>query len=584
MKLLLTSFFVIISGACLTQSLDTNFGDSGRVITDFGKHSGAVGVKVQADSRIVIAGWTIANFAMARYSEHGDLDSSFGKNGLVTTDFNGNDDFCYALDIQSDGKILVAGSTRATGSETDFAIARYNTNGTLDKSFGTNGKSITDLGGNDEISCIAFQSDGKIIVGATKYNNLYSEGDFALGRYDKSGKPDSSFGVNGFAVLNIGGYDIARSIAIQKDDKIILAGGNGDDFALIRYESNGVVDSSFGTNGIATTDLGAVDYASSVLIASDGKILAGGVANVSGDIPKVALAKYDLDGTPENSFGVNGKTILNLSNFWGPPVIKLDASEKIILLSQTHDLHFGLARLSGNGSIDNTFGENGTVVTELPGGSAPYGLALQQDGKIVATGDWMDAGALYSDMITFRFETENTLSVSVVTLHAIQLENSVVIKWETAQETNNKYFSLEHSTNNIFNEIAKVNSQGNSTHEQAYSYKDNSPAEGVNFYRLKQVDNNGKFSYSQIASVKFISAALPELYPNPVKDVLKIKGLDVNKNYQIRIISEKGNLLGLIQLSNASEFSWDVKHLSKGIYYCNILSSDNRLTIKFVKD
>ncbi|MEH2042211.1 putative Ig domain-containing protein, partial [Nostoc sp.] len=197
---------------------------------------------------------------------------NFNTTGKVTTDIGtGSSDTAYSVTLQADGKILVAGS-----STNNFAVVRYNSDGTLDTSFGTGGKVTTNLGGTDIAYSIAVQSDGKIILAGKRTS------DFALARYNSNGSLDTSFGTGGQVITDIGSKttDIAYSISVQADDKILVAGSSSGDFALVRYNSNGSLDTNFNTTGKVTTDIGtkSTDNAYALTQQADGRIIVAGVS------------------------------------------------------------------------------------------------------------------------------------------------------------------------------------------------------------------------------------------------------------------------------------------------------------------
>jgi len=209
--------------------LDVTFGNDGIVTTDFGGADEGRAVALQKDGKIVVAGVTAglyplpSDFAVARYNKDGNLDMSFGVGGKVINDFGGNDEG-LAVVLQKDGKIVVAGE-----SDDDFAIARYNTDGSLDLTFGTGGKVTTDFGGVDEGRAVALQKDGKIVVAGA------SDGDFAVARYNTDGSLDLTFGTGGKVINDFGGNNQGFAVALQKDDKIVVAGILDVNFAVVRY-------------------------------------------------------------------------------------------------------------------------------------------------------------------------------------------------------------------------------------------------------------------------------------------------------------------------------------------------------------
>ncbi|HJZ23303.1 MAG TPA: hypothetical protein VJ201_02510, partial [Candidatus Babeliales bacterium] len=244
------------------------------------------------------------NFALARYTPTGILDSGFGSGGLVITDFGSFTDIGQSIAIQPDGKIVVAGYTTAIPNLNNFAIdpanfalARYTPTGTLDSGFGSGGIVITDFGSDDSGNSVAIQSDGKIIVAGSTASgpNLYN---FALARYTPIGTLDSGFGSGGLVITDFGSFfDIGQSIAIQPDGKIVAAGytasgPNPNNFALARYTPTGILDSGFGSEGLVITDFGSFDIGNSIAIQPDGKIVAAGYTGSGPNLINFALARY----------------------------------------------------------------------------------------------------------------------------------------------------------------------------------------------------------------------------------------------------------------------------------------------------
>jgi uncharacterized delta-60 repeat protein len=290
--------------------LDPTFGAGGKVTTDFGDQDDvAFGVAVKVDGAIVAAGRAFQgfhrshyDFALAQYQPDGTLDPTFGSGGKVTTDFFGGDDWANAVAIQGDGKIVAAGLAGC-----DFALARYTPDGSLDPTFGTGGKVTTDFGYCTQAYAVAIQSDGEIV--AAGYAPTGTAIDFALARYNPDGSLDSSFGTGGKVITEFGDYAVAYAVAIQTDGHIVAAGGNSSDFTLARYNPDGSLDPAFGAGGKVTTDFGSYDQAYGVAIQTDGRIVAAGSTNVNADF---ALARYSPDGTLDSSFGTGGKVITDL--------------------------------------------------------------------------------------------------------------------------------------------------------------------------------------------------------------------------------------------------------------------------------
>src|SRR6266550_6529444 len=293
-------------------SLDASFGTNGRVTTDFpGLVAAISAVVVQPDGKIVVAGgayplFTFAgDFKVARYNPDGSLDTSFGAGGIVTTIFPGDGSFAFALALQSDGKIIAAGTdffdfNPGDMSDTDFALARYNPDGSPDTTFGNGGTITTDfLGAEDDVYSVLIQPDGKIIaVGSA--NSPFDYYDFAAARYLANGTLDPTFGTGGKVRVDFGNndLDIANDAALQPDGKIVAAGttvfdfGVQEPFALTRFNSNGTVDTTFGTGGLVLIDFGSfAQSANAVLIQPDGKIITVGYPDTELDDSDFLLAR-----------------------------------------------------------------------------------------------------------------------------------------------------------------------------------------------------------------------------------------------------------------------------------------------------
>jgi uncharacterized delta-60 repeat protein len=374
--------------------LDPTFGSGGKVTTDFtvGRNDYAWAVVLLGGGKIVAAGSSDDgyHFALAGYNADGTLDSSFGTGGRVITDFAQGfvNEEARAAAVDSDSKIVVAGY-----ASSDFALARYNPDGTLDTSFGVGGKVTTDFaGGSDAGLAAVLQGDGKIVVAGN------ASSDFALARYNPDGTLDTSFGVGGKVTTDLGGdLETAAAVALQGDGKIVTVGwtllpaANGPDFALARYNPDGTLDSTFGTGGKVTTDFeGRSDTARAVALQAGGEILAAGSADLppgfSGQAD-FALARYNEDGTLDTSFGTGGKVTTEFTGSNDQAnAMALEGSGKILAAGSAVD-DFALARYNPDGTSDSTFGTGGKVTTDFSFTSdAAFAMAIQGDGRIVAAG------------------------------------------------------------------------------------------------------------------------------------------------------------------------------------------------------
>ncbi len=346
------------------------------------------------------------DFVVTRYNTDGTLDNSFGSGGKVRTDFPGLAAVPSSVVIQPNGKIVVAGGAFPLFTFLgNFEVVRYNPNGSLDTSFGNGGIVTTNFPEGSYASSVALQADGKIIAAGTVFVDFVigepSNTDFALARYNSDGTPDTSFGNGGQVSTDFFGMeDDAFSVLIQPDGKIVAVGSANNpatyyDFAAVRYLSNGTIDTTFGVAGKVSTDFGDqnFDRAHSAALQPDGRIVAAGFAiSQNGGVQNFAVARYTSSGVLDTTFSRDGITQIDFGNCCQSAYqVLLQSDGKIITVgyanTEDSDSDFLLARLNPRGSLDTTFGVGGKVRTsfgDLNGGA--NGAALQSDGKIVAVG------------------------------------------------------------------------------------------------------------------------------------------------------------------------------------------------------
>jgi len=350
--------------------------------------------------------YSTEDFAVARYNTDGTLDTTFGRGGKVRTDFPGLAAVPSSVVIQPDGKIVVAGGAFPLFTfPGDFKVVRYNPNGSLDRSFGSGGIVTTTFPEGSYAFDVALQPDGKIIAAGTVFVDFnpgdISDTDFALARYNSDGSLDTTFGNGGTMMTDFfGNEDDVFSVLIQPDGKIVAVGSANNpatyyDFAAARYLSNGTIDTTFGVAGKVSTDFGDqnFDRARSAALQSDGRIVAAGFAiSQNGVVQNFAVARYTSNGILDTTFSGDGKTQIDFGNCCQSAMkVLLQSDGKIVIVGgsngESSEDDFLLARLSSRGSLDATFGVGGKVRTsfgDLNGGA--NGAALQSDGKIVAVG------------------------------------------------------------------------------------------------------------------------------------------------------------------------------------------------------
>ena len=330
--------------------------------------------------------------AVCRYNPDGSLDTSFDGDGKATTaDVTSVSASGRAVALQSDGKIVVAGIGGPVGQfDFDFVLARFNANGSLDTTFNSDGVLTTGIEtGNDEgANAVAIQPDGKIIAAGFTIATLGGTGAFALARFETNGTLDASFDGDGRVVTTFaaGGAD-AKAVMLQSDGRIVAAGSRN----LARYLANGTLDGTFGTGGRVLVNANSISIEAAAL-QSDGKIVFAGAGLPAGGFNvDFAVGRIDAAGFLDPTFDTDGRNFIDLGHNQDRVYsIALRPDGKIILAGGSgiaDDAAFGLARFNANGTIDTTFSEDGIVKTDFPNGSdVANDVAIQADGKIVAAG------------------------------------------------------------------------------------------------------------------------------------------------------------------------------------------------------
>jgi len=382
--------------AAQAGQLDPTFGTGGIFSSNFGNTFGASAnaVALQTDGKIVIvgAGGPGGTGGLARINSNGTLDASFGSGGVVTSNFN---DLAAAtivlgVAVQSDGKIVAA----ANGIPSRFAVGRFNSDGSVDTTFGTNG--FTLVGNAGGALLLALQSDGKIIV----------VGNTQMARFNSTGQLDTTFGSGGLAVLLA---PLPSAIALQPNGKILIASGASTppqavlnpppgSGSLARYNSNGSLDKGFGISGEAAS----VALPSAVAVQADGRILVAGTINnkliATGNSTGFGVVRFNANGSIDTTFATRGGATTGFAGLGlaGAFAMAIQSNGDIVTAGEAGNssvsqltLSFGLARYTTAGKLDATFGSGGTVTTSFGsnGIALVSGTVLQTDGKIVVAGD-----------------------------------------------------------------------------------------------------------------------------------------------------------------------------------------------------
>jgi uncharacterized delta-60 repeat protein len=407
---------VATQAAAQAGHLDTTFANKGIFATTTGV-SAANAIAIQSDGKIVVAGTGFANGGftdmLIRLKTDGTLDASFGSGGIVNLVPGGNVVLAFgffALSIQSDGKI-VAAAAGASRTQPLMQAARVETNGSLDTSFGSGGFTSAIVfpleSGN-----LALQPDGKILVASGLGNPSQ------MARFTSTGQLDTNFGSSG--TINLA-YPGPTQIAVQPSGRILVASGEAARLVnqaqpapqagtLTRYNSNGTLDKTFGSSGTAAS----VASASALLLQSDGNIVVAGSLTGKLSAPPTAndvafgIVRYSSNGAIDRSFGTRGVAIADFGRnapVSGAFALAIQSNDDLVaagaaggtILDNKIVSSFGLTRFTSAGNLDTTFGSKGTVITTVASGQYSWvaSLAIQNDGKIVAAG-------------TSQFNTDNS--------------------------------------------------------------------------------------------------------------------------------------------------------------------------------
>jgi uncharacterized delta-60 repeat protein len=391
--------------------LDTSFDTDGIVITDVAGNlslDDARAVAIQPDGKILVAGTTGLSFSIVRFNLDGSLDTSFGSDGAVITSFGIGGDTAFALVVQTDGKILIGGTSITTQNE--FSLLRLNGDGSLDSGFDGDGKVTTPIGALGGIAYgIALQPDNKIVL--VGYANNGANVDFGVIRYNSDGSLDTSFDGDGKLITPVtpATDDTARAVSIQPDGKIVVAGStNIGDFGLVRYNDDGSLDTGFGTNGIVVSHISASAYPWALALQPDGKILVAGIGRPPSGQLGFAVVRYSAAGILDSTFSGDGivltdPEILGAIDEASALVVQPDGKIVVAGTSSYGNVDVALARYNSDGSLDTSFAGDGMTRADVASGSVDFGrgLAVQPDGKLLV------AALSGSDFAVLRFEGFN---------------------------------------------------------------------------------------------------------------------------------------------------------------------------------
>jgi uncharacterized delta-60 repeat protein len=380
-------------------------------------------IAVHRDGKIVMAGISRRgsqyDFALARYTTRGKLDSSFARGGLLLTDVGREASGLAALTEQVDGKLILAGGAYVSEHQGAFAVSRYTRRGALDTTFGRGGTVLTPYRKPRPgkfslayVSGVALQPDGRIVV-AGMTTDVVSDSRVALARYRRAGKLDATFGTNGKVEIDSSPLRgvVVNAVALQRDGKIVVVGSGPaqkqSHFTVARFTSRGTIDRGFGTGGKVITVLGHWSLASAVAIQADGKVVVAGWVDLANSGPQLGVARYLPSGQPDPDFGTDGTVLTDFALRSFVPRMLIQPDGRIVVaVGLDGPRRFGVGRYDVDGTLDPTFGEGGKVRTRFRAGSSAQAVARQRDGKIVA------AGSAGGDFAVARYTADGTLDQS----------------------------------------------------------------------------------------------------------------------------------------------------------------------------
>jgi len=505
------------------------------------------------------------------FSQFGTLDVAFGTEGKVITPFEGFDASVQSVLVQPDKKIVAGGSV-SKSAKSQFSLARYNSDGRLDETFGNLGLVIADYPEQMVLSNIVLQSDGKIIAGGNLYNPTFSISHFVLLRFDSNGVLDTAFGTDGRVVTNFSDkLDRMTSLIVQSDGKIIASGSTSDDlnysdFALARYNSDGSDDLIFGNNGRTISSIRTWDFGYAITLQDDDKIIVSGATSNEfnpdfGFDYDFAVLKYDKYGLLDSTFGNGGSITIGVPEANEKALyVKVAPDGNISIVGEHHILKYSimLVQILNNGDLDTSFGTTGVVTTALTS-QFLESVAMQTDGKILATEYNSTGGCCGAEIKLIRLLANGNFDATFGTEGVVTTD-----------------FSNENSQANsiAIQEDGKIVIGGISGNQIQSNY-------GLARFNTELQLSN---SLSQLENHTFL------VYPNPINNSIN---LDFNFGESGKVSADLFDINGVLifNLLNNKEFQPGVnsqllqvpESLSKGVYFLTVSNGSKVSNFKLVK-
>jgi uncharacterized delta-60 repeat protein len=375
--------------------LDPTFGEGGKVVNDFGGHTEITALAIQKDGKILAAGnagWG-ASFIVVRYHTDGTLDTSFGTGGAVYTGFSSDSDIdslCTSMAIDSNGRIVLAGKLGDYFGD-DFVVARYESNGTLDTTFGTDGAAITAIADGEGAEGLLIQPDGKLVLTGLQVGGGGSH--MVVLRHNTDGTLDGTFGNGGIASAHFADYTYRSPVegtgssTLQQDGKIVAAGSVNQTAVVVRFNPDGTLDKPFTKNGVPLVPSSSTKLIKPVVaLQTDGEIVVAGTLEATWDDGLDGIASLSRFGSTGNRLGhAEDLPALNSAR-----AVATDRRGAILVAGHIYRdglPRFAVTRLNKDGSADPTFGKRGNVTTSFGDSfDTASSIAIQADGKIIVAG------------------------------------------------------------------------------------------------------------------------------------------------------------------------------------------------------
>ncbi len=594
MKGILVLFSMLFAVCSFAQpgSLDKTFGNEGTTVFRFDSNDiiGFRSSAMQLDGKTIVVG-KISNpdvdygdFLVARFTKDGFIDSTFGINGHAHVKFNTvtaieADGVC----IQPDQKIVVVGYSADGLFDTEYRglIARFNTDGSLDASFGQGGMVVSNYSFNNQYRTSA-TIDGKIIVIGQTSNNIL------LSRYLSDGTLDLDFGQNGNTTYT--SPSNGSCVSIQNDHKVLVGGtagnfsGQPDKMLVLRYLENGSLDQTFGTDGAVKTDYGLNnDNLLQIGLQSDGKIVGVGKTGVEfdPDDAKIACIRYTSDGQIDSSFGTDGKNTIYFDDTAASgTAVAIQQNDKILIAGYTTisgNFEDVVIRLNANGIQDSSFGTDGKTFVSMTGSDSPGGIFLQPDNKIVIAG--LSYANQNNDQYISLARFNNDLSQKQILITKIKhwLQHHNGIEWNNMPGIQS--YAVQRSMDGIhWTTVYRSQVTAYTAH-----YSDPTPSSAsTTYYRLQTTSTSNAVANSNVVVITNGELNI-SLSPNPAKSTLLIAGLPINEKVKLTVVDFGGNIK-LQTTANSSAYTLNIASLLAGNYVLKVETSINSIAKQFVKE